>query len=289
MALVASGGFGQHKCPDNSLGRSMANDSPLELATIARSAARLGGEVLRSWRGRFQTHCKGGSDFVTDADFASQQAVLEEIRRHRPSDLFVGEEGDSAKLRPGRDELAWIVDPLDGTTNYVHGFPCYGVSIGVARGSHLLAGAVYDPERDELFWASAGGGAHLESPQGAGPIGVSAVKQLDQALVAMSLPANVTATSPDLLDFVRLAVRCQGVRRLGSAALNLAYVACGKLDANWAREINPWDVAAGVLLVQEAGGAVSNAHGGPFDLWRADYVVGSTAGLHCELVAAING
>lgn len=274
----------------------MANDSPLELAALARSAARLGGEALRSWRGRFQTHSKGGSDFVTDADFASQQAVLEEIRRHRPSDLFVGEEGESARLRPGRDELAWIVDPLDGTTNYVHGFPCYGVSIGVARGSRLIAGAVYDPERDELFWAAEGEGAHLESPQGARespqgarPISVSAVTELDQALVAMSLPANVTATSPDLLDFVRLAVRCQGVRRMGSAALNLAYVACGKLDANWAREIHPWDVAAGVLLVQEAGGAVSSAGGGPFDLWRADYVVASSSALHSELVAAING
>ncbi|QDU91083.1 Inositol-1-monophosphatase [Pirellulimonas nuda] len=263
------------------------SDSPAALLEIAIEAARRGGVELVQRAGRFEARLKGAFDFVTDADEASQHAIEAVIRRSRPDDVFVGEEGEASERRPDEGELAWVADPLDGTMNFVHGFPCYAVSVGVTRGDRLQAGAIYDPNRDELFAASLRGGAFLEHAGTRRPMRVTASRSIDQAMLAMSLPANVAENSPDLLDFVRLAPRCQAVRRIGSAALNLAYLACGRIDGHWAREIKPWDVAAGVLLVTEAGGEVCASDGGAFDLWKADFVAASTPALHAELLAAL--
>lgn len=252
--------------------------TPRELLAVCEQAAQAGAEQLAAWRGKFATREKAPCDLVTDADLASELAVRAVITSHFPDHGILGEESPAtAELdRP----YCWLVDPLDGTTNYVHGFPCYGVSVAVAHRGRLLAGVVLDPERGECFAAAAGNGATLNGT----PIATSGTLELRTALLAVSFPAQLTSESRDLQAFLAVAPRCQAVRRTGSAALNLAYVACGRLDGHWAYEIHPWDAAAGVLLVQEAGGVATGSDGGAFDLARGSYLTAGTAKLHQALV-----
>lgn len=254
---------------------------PRQLLAVAEEAARAGARELTSWRGRFAAREKALHDLVTEADLASEQAVRQVIAAHYPDHGVLGEEA------PALDQLdrpyCWVVDPLDGTTNYVHGFPCYGVSIAAAQRGRLLAGVVYDPERDECFAAAAGRGATLNGKR----ITASGVGAVADALLAVSFPAHLTPQSPDLGAFLRMAPLCQAVRRTGSAALNLAYVACGRLDGHWAHEIHPWDAAAGVLLVQEAGGVATASNGQPFNLAEGNYLAAATADLHAELALLV--
>ncbi len=267
-----------------------------ELLETCEAAARAGGRELLEWRGRFSMREKGVTDFVTDADLASQEAVRRVIAERYPGHEFIGEEGArggqahfasrTAQNEPvrGRDDrLCWIVDPLDGTTNYVHGYPHYAVSVAVARGSELLAGVVYDPVADKCFLAGAGGGARCDGAR----LTTSAAMGVGAALVAVSLPARVERDAPDLLDFIEATQVCQGVRRSGSAALNLAYVASGALDAFWATHIHPWDVAAGVLLVREAGGVVTGRDGSEFDLWNPHFLAAAGRELHGGLLRVL--
>lgn len=253
------------------------------LASSARAAAAAGGRQLLAWRDRFTTHSKGPGDFVTDADHASQRAVEEELRNRHPGHAFIGEEQSGPVTPPPAGQIVWVTDPLDGTTNYVHGFPCFGVSVAAVLDGQPIAAAIFDPLRDEMFWAASGIGAWL----GEDRISTSEAQSIDDALVALSLPAAVRSDSPDLIDLLRVVPRCRAIRRTGSAALNLAYVATGRLDAHWARQIYPWDVAAGVLLVREAGGVVTAADGGPFDLWRADFIAAANKPLHQEMVTTL--
>jgi myo-inositol-1(or 4)-monophosphatase len=254
---------------------------PVELLKVAEEAARAGAKELNAWRGRFTARQKGRHDLVTDADLASERAIRSVISRHFPEHGVLGEEA------PARDQLereyCWVVDPLDGTTNYVHGFPCYGVSIAVAQGSRLLAGVVYDPTREECFSAAAGNGATLNGE----PMSTTTATEVGEALLAVSFPANLTRESPDLEAFLQVAPMCQAVRRMGSAALNLAYVACGRLDGHWAHVIYPWDSAAGVLLVQEAGGVATGSDGRPFELAAGHYLTAATRELHAALVPLV--
>lgn len=252
--------------------------STLTLAETARLAAEAGGERLLAMRENYGVREKGAFDYVTDADVASEQAIRQVINQRHPTHRFIGEESPD-KQRPAAEEVCWIVDPLDGTTNYVHQFPCYSVSVAVARGAQLLAATVYDPHHGVNYWAALGEGAwHNEQP-----MRVSGATRLEQSLVAMSLPPQVSPDSPDLLDFGNVVGRCQAIRRIGSAALNLAFLAAGRIDAYWARHINAWDVAAGVLLIEEAGGKVTSSTGGVFDLWKADLAAAATPDLHHEL------
>lgn len=246
------------------------------------AAARAGGRELVSWQGRFAAREKAPADLVTDADLASQEAVRRAIADRFPDHAFLGEE-TARSFQPAPHELTWIVDPLDGTTNYVHGYSQYAVSIALARGSELLVGVVYDPIADRCFSAARGRGAWCNGR----PMRSSRVELVSEALVAVSLPARVDRDSPDLLNFVEAAQVCQAVRRTGSAALNLAYVACGSFDAFWAIQIHPWDVAAGVLLVREAGGIVTGRAGGVFELWRPKFLATATPSLHSALLAAL--
>ncbi|WP_197525666.1 inositol monophosphatase family protein [Pseudobythopirellula maris] len=258
--------------------------APAEVAMLvdtAKLAARIGGAVLMHWRGKFTTRVKGPSDLVTDADLASQSAIRHVIQESFPAHAFIGEElGEkppaeaAAGLAPG--QVCWVVDPLDGTTNYVHGFPCFGPSVAAVRDGRVVAGAVFDPVAGEMFSAGLGAGAFLNEA----PIAVSQARTLEESLAAVSLPAEVLEESPDLKDFIRIAPQVRALRRIGSAALNLAYVACGRLDAHWARQTYPWDAAAGVLLVSEAGGVVTGARGGPFHVWDGDYLAAATEDLH---------
>jgi len=261
----------------------MTNDSQAAWLATCEAAARAGGEQLMAWRGRFQTREKGVGDLVTDADLASQSAIQAVIAARFPDHAFIGEEQASGSGPIRADQLAWIVDPLDGTTNYVHGYPNYAVSVAIARGRQVLAGVVYDPLADACFATAAGQGAWCNG----GRLKTSAVNRLADSLVAVSLPARVHRDSPDLLDFVEVVQVCQAVRRSGSAALNLAHVASGALDAFWATHIQPWDVAAGILLIREAGGVVSARDGGEFDLWNPHFVAAAGTQLHAELLGAL--
>lgn len=256
--------------------------TPLELLSVCELAARAGAEQLIAWRGRFHAREKAPRDLVTEADVASEQAVRAVIAAHFPEHGILGEEA------PVMEQLdlpyCWVVDPLDGTINYAHGLPCYGVSVAISQKGRLLAGVVLDPERDECFSAAAGEGAWLNGV----PIAVSSVERIEESLVAVSFPPRLSDDSLDLQAFMRVSPLCQAVRRTGSAALNLAYVACGRLDAHWAHEIHPWDSAAGVLLVQEAGGSVSASDGGPYRLAVGDYMAAGTRALYDRILPLVS-
>ncbi len=221
-----------------------------QMLDAATEAARLGGEILQQWRGKFQIREKAPADLVTDADVASQQAILEFIRSRFPSHGFLGEEGVDSRGDDPR--YRWIVDPLDGTVNYAHGVPGYCVSVAVEFEGELQAGVVFDPNANEVFSAAAGQGAFLNGEQ----ISVSEIAALDQAMMVASFAAGVTRESVEITNFVEVLVQAQSVRRTGSAALNLAYVASGRFDGYWATDNKAWDIAAGWLLVKEAGGIV---------------------------------
>jgi myo-inositol-1(or 4)-monophosphatase len=224
--------------------------------------------------GRFTVREKGPADLVTQADMASQEAIRQIIRDHFPDHAFVSEEDDT-HIAEGY-QSRWIVDPLDGTTNYVHQVPHYAVSVAYEHRGEVVAGAVFDPVRDECFTAAKGAGARLNGR----PIRASRVVDLSQALVAASFSAKVEADSPEIDQFIRVLLACQGVRRTGSAALNLCYVAAGRFDAFWAMSTKAWDVAAGMLLVLEAGGIVTSLSGRPLDLAQPHPVASATAALH---------
>ena len=261
---------------------------------VCETAARAGGRVLRDWLGRFAVSTKGVRDFVTEADFASQREIRRIVAEAFPDHGFVGEEADAGRApvpsgAPGHAGagVRGIVDPLDGTTNYVPGFPAWCVSVALADGDELVAGAIVDPLHGECFTARRGGGAFLDGR----PIRAPRVTGLGDAVAAVSFPARVTADSPAVADFVAVVPHVQAVRRTGSTALNLAWLACGRLHAFWARQVACWDVAAGFLILREAGGAV-----GPFgravdrvSLDDPAFVAASTPELLAELRAALAG
>ncbi len=261
----------------------MTDKSPHELQEwmdVCLAAARAGGQTLMDWRDKFTAREKTPRDLVTDADLASQDAVRRVLDERCPGHAFVGEERGANTAPVGDDQLVWVVDPLDGTTNYVHGFPGYAVSVALARGSELLVGVVFDPLSEECFSAAAGQGAWL----GGERLQTSAATTIDESLFAVSLPPHVPRDGHDMVDMIAVAPLCQGIRRTGSAALNLAHVATGQLDAFWAARINAWDVAAGVLLVEEAGGVVTGRDGRPFDLWHPHFLAVNNPTLHAELL-----
>jgi myo-inositol-1(or 4)-monophosphatase len=253
----------------------------VRLLAVCESAARAGAAELAAWRGKFTSREKSARDLVTDADLASQRAVEKVIRQEFPEHGFLGEES------PDREQLnlpyCWVVDPLDGTTNYVHGFPCYAVSVAVALEGEVVAGAVIDPLANECFTSARGLGSRLNGH----PFAVSATTDLNHALVAVSFPPHPQPDSPDIQAFMRVSPECQAVRRTGSAALNLAYVACGRLDAHWAYFIHSWDSAAGVLLVEEAGGVVGSYTGGKYNVADGNYCVASTRELFEQVLPLI--
>jgi myo-inositol-1(or 4)-monophosphatase len=246
-------------------------------------AARLAATILLDMQGKINAREKAPADLVTEADLASQQAIFEYLLVRYPDYGFVGEEPfEPAAARPTSD-YCWIVDPLDGTTNYVHGLDNFSVSIALRRSDRVLAGVVLDPVRNELFWAKAGEGAFLNGRR----LKASEIVSVGEALVAASFSARVHRDSPEIRRFIEVVCECQAVRRMGSAALNLCYVAAGKLDGYWASSVKSWDVAAGILMVQEAGGVVSGLNGGPFDLNLPALVVAGTPLLHRELLGLL--
>jgi myo-inositol-1(or 4)-monophosphatase len=252
---------------------------------VCESAARAGGRVLQEWVGRFKATAKGPRDLVTEADHASQAEVRRILLDAFPDHGFVGEEGEGGRPpsppgTPGHSGHGrrWIVDPLDGTTNYVHGFPAYCVSIGLADGDDLVVAAIYDPLRDECFTARQSGGAWLNGE----PLVAAAIDAPAEAVAAVSFPAHVTPDSPAIADFIAVLPHVHSVRRTGSTALNLAYVACGRLHAFWVRRICCWDAAAGILIAREAGATVGPFLHGPAAMRLDDpaFIAASTRPLY---------
>jgi myo-inositol-1(or 4)-monophosphatase len=245
---------------------------------VAIQAARAAGDVLRQWSRRFTVKEKGPANLVTEADFAAQETIVRIIESRFPDHGFLGEE--QLERSPTGEPFRWIVDPLDGTANYVHGFPYFAVSIGLERAGEMLVGVVYDPTRDEMFVAQKGRGSWLNDVQ----IQPSPVDNLQKAFVVASLPSAVEATHPAVARMLRVLPHAQTVQRTGSAALNLVYVACGRIDAFWSTSLKPWDVAGGSLIVAEAGGAITTTAGVPFDSDVPDLLASNGTGIHGELI-----
>lgn len=237
------------------------------MLNFAIQVARDAGNVLVDRLGRaVQVSNKGTIDLVTEADLASEKLIIERIRSHYPRHAILAEESGASEEDPANpfgSEWRWIVDPLDGTTNYAHGYPCFCVSIGVERAGQLELGVVYDPMRNEMFAAERGQGATLNER----PIRVSEVEELGRAMVCTGFPYNVRERPDFARDFTNFTMEAQAVRRDGSAALDLAYVACGRFDGFWEDGLNAWDVAAGVLLIEEAGGKATNFDGAALDIY----------------------
>lgn len=221
-------------------------------------------------------------DLVTEADMASEKLIVEAIRQQYPVHSILSEEG-LGKSQAG--EFLWLIDPLDGTVNYAHGYPVFSVSIALQHEGETVLGVVYDPVRDELFCAEKGQGAYCNGRR----LSVSDTGSLSRSLLATGFPyARASIADNNLAEFGRVMPRVQGVRRDGSAALDMAYVAAGRLDGYWEFHLNPWDWAAGDLLVREAGGRTSSVSGQPWHL-GSNSMVATNGLLHEELLAALKG
>ncbi|GGG80737.1 inositol monophosphatase family protein [Edaphobacter dinghuensis] len=240
-----------------------------EFAHTADGIARQAGALLRKFYEKgVSTEYKGDVDIVTEADRASEQLIREKLKAAFPTHGVYGEEGTRDQME---SEYRWYVDPLDGTTNFAHGFPAFCVVLGLEHrppglapdaDGEIVAGVVYDPLRNEMFSAERGKGAFLNGRA----IHVSKTKTLQESLTATGFPSRKRHASPNIHFYQEFTLRSHGVRRAGSAALDLAYVACGRLDGFWEFNLNPWDTSAGVLLVAEAGGTVTHFDGGKFTL-----------------------
>lgn len=249
---------------------------PLENAVeIAREAGAL---LANYYERRIPFELKGEFDLVTEADRASERLVVERLRSHFPAHNIVAEEGGGHE---SASEYAWYVDPLDGTTNFAHSFPMFNVTLGLARAGEVIAGVVYDPIRQEMFTAERGAGAYLNNRR----IHVSAVRQLGDSLASTGFPSRKRHHNVNIHFYYQLAMASHGVRRTGSAAIDLAYVACGRLDFFWEFGLKPWDMAAGTLLVQEAGGRTSDMRGGAHTITGSEHLLADNGLLHDQAIA----
>lgn len=258
-----------------------------DFLTVCEQAARAGGAILLDWQERFTAREKAPKDLVTEADLASQQAIRQIVLGAFPDHDFLGEEDAALDIREksgtsgGRPaEYRWIVDPLDGTANYVHKLQTFAVSIALEQNGRIIVGVVFDPISGELYHAVSGQGAFLNGAR----LNTSGCRQLEQAMVAFSFSPNVERASLEIRRFIEVLLATQSVRRLGSAALNLAYVAAGRLDSYWATSVKSWDVAAGVLLVREAGGILTHVSGGAFDLENPEFLASASADLQQRML-----
>lgn len=240
---------------------------------IAREAGAL---VSNMAERKIPFELKGDFDLVTAADRASEALIVERLQSHFPSHSIVGEEGG---LRERQAEYCWYVDPVDGTTNFAHGFPAYNVTMAVERSGELIAGVIFDPTRNEMFAAEKGGGAYLNGHR----IHVSRVNSVAESLVATGFPSRKRHENVNIHFYYQLAMISHGVRRAGSAALDLAYVASGRLDGFWEFGLKPWDMAAGILLVEEAGGRCADMHGAPRHL-SGEHLLADNGLIHEEML-----
>lgn len=231
--------------------------------SVCEEAARSAGKLLLEMLGTTSIrHKKNPRDLVTEADIAAQKVIESIVLGAFPEHRFLGEEGNiKPSVQKTESDFCWIVDPLDGTTNFVHSVPCFGPSIALVQGMDVLCGVFYNPMTDEFFSAAQGQGAFLNGKR----IHTSHWQTLEESLVAVSFSTVFRGDSQDLIAFMKTAPVCQSLRRTGSTALNMAYVAAGRFDATWAFACHPWDIAAGIVLIKESGGIVTKPDGSPID------------------------
>jgi myo-inositol-1(or 4)-monophosphatase len=256
-----------------------------EWLDAALEAARRGAEQLESWRAKFTVREKSRADLVTDADYAAQKAIFSFLQSAFPTHCFVGEEDTPGTVKgrvPANAPPTWIVDPLDGTSNYVHDVPAYCVSIGLMVAHELVVGVIFDPRQNEMFAAAKGAGATLNGK----PMRVSAVPTLAEGLISTGFPPDPEAQERNLTMWQSFSYKAQALRRTGSTALNMAYVAAGRFDGYWAFDNHAWDVAGGVVLIQEAGGSVSRADGSKLDVFCPD-ILATNSHIHAEMLEAL--
>jgi myo-inositol-1(or 4)-monophosphatase len=247
----------------------------LETASdIAREAGAL---LANYFERRVAFELKGESDLVTEADRASEALIVERLRTHFPSHNIVAEEG-GGHISPS--EYRWYVDPLDGTTNFAHSFPVFNVTLALEHAGELIAGVIFDPVRNEMFAAERGSGAYLNNRR----LHVSNTRRLQDSLIATGFPSKRRHQNVNIHFYYHLAMVSHGVRRAGAAAIDLAYVAAGRLDGFWEFQLNPWDMAAGILLVNEAGGRCSDMKGNPVSL-SGPHLLADNSHIHPEIVA----
>ncbi len=252
----------------------------------AMNAALAAGEILREMIHRVTVREKGPNDFVTDADTLAQDKIQEILIQAFPGYAFVAEESTTRQQYASHgmsSNWRWIVDPIDGTANFVHGLHGFAVSIALAHGNQIYLGVIYDPVSNEMFTAKRGSGAFLNGEV----IRCSGCKELSKAMIAVSFPPKLERDSIEIKQFVEMLLTSQSVRRLGSAALNLCYVASGRLDAYWARKLHAWDVAAGILIAEESGAIVSNHRLGPFDIWVGELLVTASPNLQNQIAQCL--
>ena len=249
------------------------------LETAVEIAREAGALLAHFFERRVAFETKGEFDLVTEADRASEKLVVERLRTHFPSHGIVAEEGGG---HASPSEYCWFVDPLDGTTNFAHAFPVFNVTLGLARAGEIVTGVVYDPMRQEMFAAERGGGAYLNNRR----IHVSAAKKISESLASTGFPSRKRHHNINIHFYYQLAMASHGVRRTGSAAVDLAYVAAGRLDYFWEFGLKPWDMAAGILLVEEAGGRVTDMKGGPLSVTASDHLLADNGALHDEVLEA---
>jgi myo-inositol-1(or 4)-monophosphatase len=249
---------------------------------VAVDTARAAGRLLhREHPAARQVSYKGAvTNLVTEMDGRAEALIVDALLEAFPDDGILGEEGST---RPGSSGRRWILDPLDGTTNYAHGLPIYSVGIGLEQEGRIVLGVVYDPSRDELFTAERGGGAWLNERR----LAVSPTATLDTSLLVTGFPYDIrTNRDNNLKEYTAFSVRARAVRRLGSALLDLAYVAAGRFDAYWELSLSPWDVAAGGILVEEAGGRVTDLRGAPLDVDHPR-LVASNGHIHDQVLTVL--
>ena len=252
------------------------------MLNFAIETARDAGRVLMEKYGSVTVSKKGDINLVTEADLASEQLIVERIRTHFPRHAILAEEGGDVVVIEGDNRWKWIIDPLDGTTNFAHGYPCFCVTIALEHDGEIVVGVTYDPTRDEVFAAESRQGASLNAK----PIRVSDTDQLGDALVVTGFPYDFKAR-PDFSRHLTAFLReSRGVRRDGSAAIDMAYVACGRFDGFWEEGLNPWDMAAGVLLIEEAGGQVTGYDGSRFTIYKPP-VLASNGLIHAQMAAVL--
>ncbi|HJT88695.1 MAG TPA: inositol monophosphatase family protein [Bryobacteraceae bacterium] len=247
------------------------------LETAVEIAREAGALLSNYFERRVAFELKGEFDLITEADRSSEKLVVERLRSYFPSHGIVGEEGSSFA---GSSEYRWYVDPLDGTTNFAHSFPMFNVTLGLERAGEVIAGVIYDPVRQEVFAAERGAGAYLNHRR----IRVSPAGRLSDALASTGFPSRKRHHNVNIHFYYQLAMASHGVRRTGSAALDLAYVSCGRLDFFWEFGLKPWDQAAGSLLVKEAGGKISDMRGRPHSITASDDLLADNGALHDEVL-----
>jgi len=253
------------------------------MLNFAIETARDAGRLLLEKFGRItDIRKKGDINLVTEADLASEALIIERIRSYYPKHSILAEESGEAVVTGGDTSWKWIIDPLDGTTNYAHGYPCFCVTIALEHNGEIVIGVTFDPTRDELFAAEYGQGAKLNGK----PIRVSSAERLADSLVVTGFPYNFKSKPNFERHLTEFMLSSRGVRRDGSAAIDMAYVACGRFDGFWEEGLNPWDVAAGYLLIEEAGGRASFYDGSKYSIYTPPSVA-SNGLIHSQMLEVL--